>query len=81
MGPVAYKLKLPEASKVHLVFHVSQLKQAVGNKYPVTPIVPNGMFNMQVPELVLQCRMVVCGSRSVMQVLVKWSWLPESLAT
>jgi hypothetical protein len=52
-GSVTYKLDLPESSLVHSVFHVSQLKQAVGSKYHVTPVVPDGMLHMQVPEQVL----------------------------
>ena len=31
VGPVAYKLKIPETWNIHNVFHVSQLKQVDGN--------------------------------------------------
>lgn len=38
VGPVAYKLKLPDHSKLHLVFHVSCLKKHLGSN--IQPIVP-----------------------------------------
>ncbi|CAL9231368.1 unnamed protein product [Arabidopsis halleri] len=34
VGPVAYRLKLPEGTKIHSVFHVSLLKQRVGSDTP-----------------------------------------------
>jgi len=35
IGTMAYKLELPVASQVHLVFHVSCLKKVIGDKLPV----------------------------------------------
>ena len=37
----AYRLKLPPNSKLHLVFHVSQLKKKIGEGQLVLPAVPN----------------------------------------
>jgi hypothetical protein len=76
IGKVAYKLDLPATSSVHPVFHVSQLKKAVGSNIQVTDYLPS-----QVPEKILQLRLIDHGVKSMIQVLVKWSSLPVSLAT
>jgi hypothetical protein len=81
VGSVAYKLDLPASSSVHPVFHVSQLKKAVGSNIQVTPAVPSELTEFQVPEKILKRRLVNRGVKPVLQVLVKWSTLPESLAT
>lgn len=39
LGEVAYKLQLPEASRVHPVFRVSQLKKAIDD-YQILPELP-----------------------------------------
>jgi len=40
IGTMAYKLELPAASRVHLVFHFSFLKNVIGDKLPVQTIFP-----------------------------------------
>ena len=78
---MAYKLDLPTHSAIHPVFHVSQLKQAIGAKQQVLPTLPSDFAIHLAPEQVLQTRMVVRGSSTIPQVLVKWNNLPLELAT
>ena len=40
IGTMAYKLKFPASSRVHLVFHVSCLKKVIGDKILVQTIFP-----------------------------------------
>ena len=55
IGAVAYRLKLPASSAIHLVFHVSQLKASHGVA-PVSPALPSDAVEFQIPEQVLQRR-------------------------
>lgn len=41
VNPVAYELALPSSSRIHPVFHVSQLKSMVGSQMNVSPSLPN----------------------------------------
>jgi hypothetical protein len=60
------------------MFHISQLKQAVGSKCSITPEVPAGLTSLHVPKQLLKQRLVTRGARTVLHVLVKWSSLTSS---
>lgn len=77
VGTVAYKLALPSSSAIHPVFHVSQLKRAVPASTPLAQL-PVRLEGLQVPERILRRRLDSAGS---LQILVKWSGMPTSLAT
>ncbi len=84
IGPVAYKLDLPPESKIHPVFHVSQLKQGVPKTEKlstVEPVVGQDGQLMAQPEKILNRRMVPKGNRAITQVLVTWSNLKPEEAT
>ncbi|CAA7034451.1 unnamed protein product [Microthlaspi erraticum] len=71
-GKVAYKLELPSTSRIHPVFHVSQLKLRVGDAVTTTQL-PNVIPDLltKEPERVLEHRTVKRLNRAVTQVLVK----------
>jgi hypothetical protein len=83
IGAVAYKLDLPAGSKVHPVFHISQLKpfipkySLVFTQLPVADL----QSELMVPECILERRMVKKDNAAVVQVLVKWSAFPATEAT
>lgn len=56
-----------------------QLKKALDDHHQVTASLPDHTWS--IPESILQKRSVVRGGRSILQLLIKWSGVPESLAT
>lgn len=81
IGEVAYRLALPTDSKIHPVFHVSQLKPCVGPGQKVLPTLPDSDALYQVPIQVLQRRVRQHGLRTIVQALIQWSGQPEATAT
>lgn len=84
VGPVAYKLQLPETSHIHPVIHVSQLKKAL----PPDTVVSNDdnlncVFQTTIcnPVQVLQRRLQKVGNKMTPFRLVQWQELPQAWAT
>lgn len=84
IGSVAYKLQLPLGSKIHPVFHASQLKKAIGTHHVQTnsPAEMEGDGTMAVePEIILAQRAVSKRGVQVLQWLIKWKSKPIDEAT
>lgn len=81
VGQVAYRLALPESSRVHPVFHVSQLKPCIKPGQQVSTHLPPPDAAFHFPFRVLQSRVRHNGRRTIAQVLVQWSGMPEEAAT
>jgi hypothetical protein len=75
IGAVAYKLQLPDQSKIHPVFHVSLLKKAVGD-YTVQTDLPKDLeviLDKEVyPVKVLGTRVTLQNGEPTPQSLIQW---------
>uniref|UniRef100_A0A8R7QGC1 Tf2-1-like SH3-like domain-containing protein n=1 Tax=Triticum urartu TaxID=4572 RepID=A0A8R7QGC1_TRIUA len=81
---MAYKLQLPDSSRIHPVFHVSQLKPFTPDYSPVfseLPRTPDLTAAPLQPVTILERQMVKKGNNSVVQVRVQWSSLSSASAT
>jgi hypothetical protein len=84
IGQVAYKLLLPDACAIHLVFHISQLKKHLGPKVipqQALPLVDSEGNILIQPEALLDRRMITHNNKPVVQWLIKWINLPQTAAT
>ena len=84
VGVAAYRLQLPTDSKIHNVFHISQLKPFTANYTPVFSELPAGVDLSSgefFPQEILERRMVKKGNAAVPQIKVRWSSLSEDCAT
>ena len=68
-------MQLPETSRIHPVFHVSQLKPVIGDS-TVTAALPEAMGEELLiqPEEILETRYNETGH---LEVLLKWRNLPD----
>jgi hypothetical protein len=84
IGAVAYRLKLPDGSRVHPVFHVSLLKKAIG-RYNEEAELPDHLEGDKgiyyEPEDILAKRTIVVQGEEVCQLLVQWKGQKAEEAT
>lgn len=82
IGPVAYKLALPNTSKVHPVFHMSLLKRARGPLPQPTELPEHYTADSPpIPVAILDRQMVRRGRVAATKVLVHWSGTSPADAT
>lgn len=80
VGQVAYRLRLPASATIHPVFHVSQLRRAVGSTTPGAALPPQLAPNMELqarPSALRGVRQASRGTTAALEVLIHWENLPD----
>ena len=79
IGQTTYELALPPHSRIHPVFHISQLKKATGSFIPYSlPSQVTDTLELHTPTVVFNVRYYADGA---LEVLIQWSDLPLNEAT
>lgn len=80
IGRVAYRLDLPDTTRIHPVFHVSQLRKVVGSCNSSQDL-PNQLTDelvlQAIPKDILDIRPLINGDAGQVEVLVKWKDMSE----
>ncbi|WVZ25291.1 hypothetical protein V8G54_003835 [Vigna mungo] len=83
IGNVFYKMQLLDSAKVYPVFHISQMKKAIGN-HAVKPTLPTKLGleeeDQEEPEAAVAIREIPEGGTITKQWLVKWKGRTEEEA-
>ena len=80
IGLVAYKLELPSSTTIHPVFHVSQLRRALGSAdlcQPLSPILAEDLEWLVEHDQVLDIRQSPNNNQTDIEVLIQWKGLPQ----
>ncbi|RVW35112.1 hypothetical protein CK203_085924 [Vitis vinifera] len=80
IGPVAYRLEFPSSTTIHPMFHVSQLKRALGSAdlcQPLSLILVEDLEWLVEPDQVLDIRQSPNNNQPGIEVLIQWKGLPQ----
>lgn len=83
IGQVAYRLDLPPSCKIHTVFHVSQLKRAIGQQLHA-PTIPHELTQeliMEVEPAALLGTRMAADKSGRREVLIQWIGMADWEAT